>query len=207
MTLAPLYWKDAREHLARDPIMKQLLTRFNEGSIVSRGNAFFTLIRSIAGQQISVRAADAVWRRFEEVLPDMTPSAVLKTPEEALKQCGFSRQKIAYMRNLCEFFLKENITQHHWDEMDDESVIQHLTQVKGIGRWTTEMFLIFCLLRPNVFPLDDIGLQRGLQLHFLPHMTCFSRKEALARAECWQPYRSVATWYIWRSIDPNDVGY
>ncbi len=204
----PIYWQEARLHLKKDPVMGQLVERFPAAGLESRGDAFYTLSRSIVGQQISVKAADAVWGRFAGLLPEFHAHAVLGLEETALRTCGLSRQKIAYLRYLSEFFLEQGITSHlHWDGMEDEAVIRHLTQVKGIGRWSAEMFLMFCLMRPDVYPLDDIGLQRGLGRHYGLAQKPFSRQLALEVAEPWRPYRSVATWYLWRSIDPGEVQY
>jgi DNA-3-methyladenine glycosylase II len=193
-----------------DPVMASLLARYPEGIITSRGDPFYTLMRSISGQQISVKAADAVWGRVEALMQTgggITPDTIQQLSDEALRACGLSRQKILYMRHLSAFFIEEQITPQHWDGMEDEAVIRHICQIKGIGRWTAEMFLIFCLLRPDVFPLDDIGLQRALHQQYALPQKPFPRADALQLAERWQPYRSVATWYLWRSIDPSDVGY
>jgi DNA-3-methyladenine glycosylase II len=210
---SPHYWDDAIAHLSNDPVMHGLITRFPEGQMTSRGDPFYTLMRSIIGQQISVQSADAVWGRLAAAVGEVHPDTILALSEETARTCGLSRQKITYMRHLADFFRAENITSSHtWHGMDDEAVIAHITQVKGIGRWTAEMFMMFCLLRSDVFPLDDIGLHRALYLHYMPKpntttKTPFAKQEALNIAANWQPYRSVATWYLWRAIDPSDVGY
>ena len=204
----PLYWLEAKQHLQKDVVLSRLIASFPDSMMVSRGDAFYTLSRSIVGQQISVKAADAVWGRVSNALSEVHPDNVLLLDDEALRACGLSRQKIAYLRHLSHFFREQNITsQAHWEGMDDEAVIRHLCQVKGIGRWSAEMFLMFCLMRPDVYPLDDIGLQRALSLQFGLAQKPFARHEALELAERWRPYRSVATWYLWRSIDPNEVAY
>jgi DNA-3-methyladenine glycosylase II len=206
--ITPFYWHDAAVHLSRDPVMRELISRFSTGTLQSRGDPFHTLARSIVGQQISVQSADAVWSRFRATLSILHPDAVLLLEDETLRACGLSRQKISYLRHLSHFFRDHAITsQNHWEGMVDTAVIAHLTQIKGIGRWSAEMFLMFCLMRPDVYPLDDIGLQRALLLNYGVIAKPFDRKAATVLAENWQPYRSVATWYLWRSIDPSDVAY
>ena len=202
------YWLKATEFLSHDSVMQCLVNQFQGSIVQSRGDAFYTLVRSVIGQQISVRAADAVWGRLGALLPELHPDAVLALEEIQLKSCGLSRQKIAYLRNVSVFFIAHGITTpDYWNDMDDSAVIGHLTQIKGIGRWSAEMFLIFCLMRPDVFPIDDIGLQRALCLHYGLLQKPFPMHHALLLADSWRPYRSVATWYLWRSIDPAEVGY
>lgn len=195
----PAYWPEAKEALSQaDPVMAGIIAQYQGETLVSRGDAFHTLARSIVGQQISVKAADAVWARVEPKVQSLAFS------EESLQNCGLSRQKIIYLKSLAEFFHRESITCGYWEGMSDEEVIRHLTQVKGIGRWSAEMFLIFHLLRPDVFPVDDIGLQKAIVKNYAVD----NHKKSLTEyAQLWQPYRSVATWYLWRSLDPVPVEY
>ena len=205
--MIPHYWQQASQELAAsDAVMAALVVRYGELGLVSRGDAFGTLARSIVGQQISVKAADSVWARFVAVVAEVSPAKVLAVGETGLQGCGLSQRKIEYMVDLARHFVSGRLDPQHWAEMDDESVIGELTEVRGIGRWTAEMFLIFNLLRPDVFPLDDIGLQRAVSTHY-----CGGDKQtprALATlGERWRPWRSVATWYLWRSLDPLPVEY
>lgn len=168
-----------------------------------KGDAFHTLARSIVGQQISVKAADSVWARLAGKIQDSGfRQGIIALSEDELRACGLSRSKAIYLKSLAEFFEKENIAEGYWDGMEDEEVIRHITQVKGIGRWSAEMFLIFHLLRPDVFPVADLGLQKAIKLHYGLEQGALT--EHAAR---WQPYRSVATWYLWRSLDPLPVEY
>jgi DNA-3-methyladenine glycosylase II len=208
---APVYWDDACRHLSRrDRVMKKLIPKFGDARLQSRGDAFTTLARSITGQQISVKAAQSVWDRFVSAsgCPStrLRPAAVLSMPVEALRGVGLSQRKAEYLLDLARHFEEGLVHVPQWREMDDEAIIEELVAIRGIGRWTAEMFLIFHLMRPNVMPLDDLGLLKGISLnYFSGEPVC--RAEAREVGEAWAPYRSVATWYIWRSLDPLPVEY
>ena len=205
--MSPDYWQKASRALARgDPVMAALVRRYKGMSLVSRGDAFGTLARSIVGQQISVKAADAVWGRFSAVVGSVSPDAVLHTGMSGLQGCGLSSRKIEYVVDLARHFSEGRIEPGRWTTLDDETVIAELTDVRGIGRWTAEMFLIFNLMRPDVFPLDDLGLQKAVFLNYFDGEK--QPRSVLAEAgERWRPWRSVATWYLWRSLDPLPVEY
>ena len=205
--MIPTYWTQASHALARiDPVMDELVERHAGESIVSRGDPFATLIRSIVGQQISVKAADSVWARVIAALPVLTPAAVLACTTEQLRACGLSARKVEYVVDLAAHFAGGRIHTHHWPAMDDAGIIAELTAVRGIGVWTAEMFLIFNQLRPDVFPLDDIGLQKAVARHYFAGERP-SRRQLAGFGERWRPWRSVATWYLWRSLDPVPVEY
>ena len=203
----PSYWADARAHLMkRDRVLRKLLPQYEQGMLESRGDAFVTLARSIVGQQISVRAAQAVWDRCEAVVPRVTPKHMLALAPTTLREAGLSQRKVEYIQDLAQHFEDGRLHAKQWQHMDDEAIIRELITVRGIGRWTAEMFLIFYLLRPDVLPLDDIGLLAGIsRLYFSGEAV--SRSDAREVAQAWAPYRSVATWYIWRSLDPLPVAY
>jgi DNA-3-methyladenine glycosylase II len=208
---APSYWDDACKHLARrDRVLKRLMPKFGDARLTSRGDAFTTLARSIVGQQISVKAAQAVWDRFAAAVGGMPtrllPGAVLAVSNEALRGAGLSQRKCEYLGDLATRFVDGRVHVDQWATMDDEAIIDELVAVRGIGRWTAEMFLIFHLMRPDVLPLDDLGLLKGISLNYFSGEPV-SRAEAREVAEPWAPYRSVATWYIWRSLDPLPVEY
>ena len=171
-----------------------------------RGEPFHTLARAIVGQQISVAAAQTVWNRFSSHVSIVSPEKVLKAKTKDLRACGLSGRKCEYITDLARRFADGHLHLHKWPGMDDEAVIEDLTQVRGIGRWTAEMFLMFNLLRPDVFPLDDLGLQKGLRLAYHGGRKV-SMKTLRRRGEDWRPWRSVATWYLWRSLDPVPVEY
>jgi DNA-3-methyladenine glycosylase II len=203
----PAYWKRATGQLgAADRVLGGLIRRYKGLTLASRGDAFQTLARSIIGQQISVKAAQSVWDRFAAEVGDMQPQRVLRLSVARLRGCGLSGQKAGYLLDLSARFAEGAIDVKRWHAMDDEALIADLIQVKGIGRWTAEMFLIFYLTRPDVFPLGDLGLQRALSLHYNKGRQLSDRRIA-ALSTLWRPWRSVATWYLWRSLDPVPVEY
>lgn len=205
--MTPAYWIQASQDLAQaDPVMAELVERHAGESIVSRGDPFATLVRSIVGQQISVKAADSVWARLIAALPALTPTTVLACPAEQLRACGLSARKVEYVSDLAAHFDGGQIHTHRWPAMEDAEIIAELTAVRGVGVWTAEMFLIFNQLRPDVFPLDDIGLQKAVARHYLAGERP-SRRQLADVGNRWRPWRSVATWYLWRSLDPVPVEY
>ena len=210
-SVTPEYWDEACKHLTkRDRVMKKLIPQFGEARLQSRGDAFTTLARSIVGQQISVKAAQSVWDRFAGLLPGpstrIPPAAVLDLSADGLRQIGLSARKVDYLRDLAGHFHTGAVHVRQWSSMEDEAIIEELIAIRGIGRWTAEMFLIFHLMRPNVMPLDDLGLLKGISLNYFSGEPV-SRVEAREVGDAWAPFRSVATWYIWRSLDPLPVDY
>jgi DNA-3-methyladenine glycosylase II len=209
--VTPDYWDDACRHLGRrDRVMKKLIPKFGEARLQSRGDAFTTLARSIVGQQISVKAAQSVWDRFAATVGGvptrLAPAAVSSVAPTALREAGLSARKAEYLLDLARHFTNGTVHVGQWDEMDDEAIIAELVAIRGIGRWTAEMFLIFHLMRPNVLPLDDLGLLKGISVNYFSGEPV-SRNEAREVGDAWAPFRSVATWYIWRSLDPLPVDY
>ncbi len=210
----PSYWPEATHHLKRRcKVMKRLIQAHPEGMLVSKRDGFYTLFRAIVGQQISVKAADSVWAKCESAIKPLSPEALLKTPPEILRKCGLSLQKVTYAMHVASFFAETPRTPQFWSTLSDAEAISTLTSIKGVGTWTAEMFLMFHLLRPNVLPVKDIGLLKAMHVHFPDEIPELARgkyhKPAMyeAIAERWQPYRSVATWYLWRALDPVDVAY
>jgi len=200
--LLPEYWRAAARELGRrDPVLKVFIRRCHGLPLRSRGDAFQTLARAIVGQQISVKAAQSVWNRLAAHLTVVTPAGMLETHSEALRECGLSRQKVLYLHDLAQRFASGALDVSGWHRLDDEALIAELTRVKGIGRWTAEMFLIFFLARPDVLPLDDLGLKRAMSLHYGRGRALTSHRMRRIGA-AWAPWRSVATWYLWRSLDP-----
>ena len=205
--VTPEYWEEARKYLTRkDRVMKRLIPQFGSACLQSRGDAFTTLARSIVGQQISVKAAQSVWERFAELPKRMTPANVLKLKVDDMRGAGLSARKIEYLVDLALHFDSGAIHVDAWRGMEDEEIIAELVGIRGIGRWTAEMFLIFHLMRPNVLPLDDVGLISGISKNYFSGDPV-SRSDAREVAAAWNPYCSVATWYIWRSLDPLPVAY
>ena len=207
MSITPEYWAAACAHLSKkDRVMKRLIPQFGDACLASRGDAFVTLARSIVGQQISVKAAQSVWNKFAALSKKITPAGVLKLKVDDMRAAGLSARKVEYLVDLALHFSNGAVHTRQWGEMDDESIIEELVAIRGIGRWTAEMFLIFYLLRPNVLPLDDVGLINGISHNYFSG-EAVSRSDAREVASAWAPYCSVATWYIWRSLDPQPVAY
>ncbi|MCD8504800.1 MAG: DNA-3-methyladenine glycosylase 2 family protein [Burkholderiaceae bacterium] len=204
----PDYWDRASADLMkRDRVMRRLIPNHAEVWLQSRGNPFVTLARSILGQQISVKAAESVWQRvLVNCGKRLTPTAVINAGPELLRESGLSARKVEYILDLAGHFKNRLVHPARWADMDDEAVISELTDIRGIGRWTAEMFLIFNLQRPNVLPLDDIGLLRAISLLYYSGEPV-SRYEAREVAQGWHPWCTVATWYLWRSLDPIPVEY
>src|SRR5215510_14751845 len=186
--MKPEYWDKAKRALARkDPVMAAIIKRHPKVFMVRRGEAFMTLARAICGQQISVKAAQSVWNRVCDCVGEITPRNVLRRKRPQLRACGLSDRKTEYIADLAQHFVDGKIHERRWPEMGDEAIIAELVDVRGIGRWTAEMFLMFNLLRPDVFPLDDLGLQKGLRVNYFK-----GRKISLSRR---------------RSLDPIPVEY
>lgn len=203
----PDYWERACADLVkRDRILKKLIPQCGPVHLKARGDPFTTLARSIVGQQISVKAAQTVWDRLLLACPGMLPPAVVALGYEKLAACGLSKRKAEYILDLGQHFLGERLHVDRWATMDDEDVIAELIQIRGIGRWTAEMFLIFNLMRPNVLPLDDLGLIKAISVNYFSGEPV-TRSEAREVAANWAPWKTVATWYMWRSLEPVPVVY
>jgi DNA-3-methyladenine glycosylase II len=203
----PAYWDKACADLVkRDRILKKLIPKFGPVHLLSRGDPFVTLARSVVGQQISVASAQAAWAKIEGACPKLVPQQFIKLGQEKLTACGLSRRKAEYVLDLAQHFVSGALHVGKWTSMEDEAVIAELTQIRGIGRWTAEMFLIFNLSRPDVLPLDDLGLIRAISVNYFSGEPV-TRSEAREVAANWEPWRTVATWYMWRSLDPLPVDY
>ncbi|KVW96805.1 DNA-3-methyladenine glycosylase family protein [Thiobacillus denitrificans] len=204
---APAYWHTACAELAAaDPVMAALIARYPDAILANRGDPFQTLARAIVGQQISVKAADSVWARFAGYAQTVSPEHIATLELDALAACGLSRRKAEYLRDLAGHFADGRVEPTRWKKMEDEAVIAELIDVRGIGRWTAEMFLIFSLRRPDVWPVDDIGLQKAVAMHYFAGERP-TPKALRQHGERHTPWRTVATWYLWRSLDPAVVQY
>src|SRR2546430_13505771 len=200
--MKPDCWTRAKRALARrDPVMAAIMRAHPKIFLTPRGEPFFTLGRAIVGQQISVKAAQSVWSRVVQCVGEITPALVLARERPELRACGLSDRKVEYIADLAQHFADGAIHVHRWPEMADEEIIAELIAVRGIGRWTAEMFLMFNLLRPDVFPLDDLGLQKGIRRAYFKGRKV-SLRTMTRLGEAWLPWRSVAPWYPWRSRDP-----
>lgn len=205
--VTPYFWEEACKHLVKkDRVMKRLIPQFGDARLETRGDAFVTLARSIIGQQISVKAAQTVWDRFAQLPKRMTAANVLKLKVDDMRAAGLSARKVEYLVDLALHFDNGALHVKSWDTMSDDEIVAELVAIRGIGRWTAEMFLIFHLMRPNVLPLDDVGLINGISTNYFSG-DMVSRSDAREVAAAWAPYCTVATWYIWRSLDPVPVEY
>mgnify|MGYP001179081557 FL=1 len=203
----PIFWEIAKKDLIKkDKKLGAIIKSYPKDFLFSKSDPFYTLVRSIIGQQISVKAAQVVWNRFENKIKKVNPKNTSTMHFMSLKSCGLSRQKISYLKSLSDAFLYKKINPIKWEQSSDEEIINELVQIRGIGRWTAEMFLIFNLCRPDIFPADDLGVIKGI-------CNCYNleypikKEAAINMSKKWAPYRSVATWYFWRSLDPIPVEY
>lgn len=205
--MTPDYWDEAKAALRkRDKVLKKIIDSYRGEIMTLRGDPFFTLARSIAGQQISVKAADSVWKKLLGNVSRITPTVIANTDSSILRACGLSTSKVLYMHALANHFLENKKTIKNWPKMTDDEIIKELTSIHGIGRWTAEMFLMFGLGRPDVFPIADLGLLKGIYRHYNKSEK-MSKDEVLAIGERWRPYRSLGTWYMWRALDPLPISY
>jgi len=202
----PKYWENAKKFFnKKDKTLSKIIKKY-PSHLKSRKDPFFSLCKSIVGQQISVTAANSVWKKLESKSKKIAPKNILKLTTRQIASCGLSRQKILYLKILSKKFLNKELNVKKLKKMNDEDAIKYLTQVKGIGKWTAEMFLFFNQMRPNIFPVQDIGLLRAISINYKTKYPP-SEKQLRDFKEKWSPYCTVATWYLWRSIDPVPVNY
>ncbi len=203
----PSYWQEAKEYLiVNDDILANLIASYSSETMINYHDAFLTLFKAIVGQQISVNAANAITQRLEILLGTITIENYLATNEQLLRECGLSRQKIRYITNICQGFEQGILTPKAWADMSDIEITKQLTLIKGIGPWTAQMFLIFHLHRQDIFPINDLGLLNAIQQHY-GKKTSLTKEQIKDLSQIWKPYRTVATWYLWRSLDPVPVQY
>ncbi len=208
MRRPPAYWNRAKKILCkRDSILKKIIKKYNQGFLSTRSNPFFSLCRTIVGQQISTKAADSIWAKFEKKCKNnITPKIVLKISSRNLKNAGLSRQKVTYLKNIARAFKNKSFDIKKLKNMNDDEAISYITKLKGLGVWSAEMFLMFNLNRPDIFPTKDIGLLRAISKNY--KTTYPPSKKFLSKiSDSHSGYRTVFTWYMWRSIDPVDVDY
>ena len=208
MSKTPKYWHKAKKLISKkDPILKKIIKKFNKGYLKTRNNPFFSLCRTIVGQQISTKAADSIWLKFEmKCKKKIVPKIVLKLTSRSLRSAGLSHQKITYLKNIAKNFKNKTFKVRDLKKMDDKLAIDYITQLKGLGIWSAQMFLMFNLNRPDIFPTKDIGLIRAISKNY---KTSYPPSEKFLNkiSKMHSGYRSVFTWYMWRCIDPVDVEY
>jgi len=208
MKRPPVYWKKGKKILSKkDSVLRKIIVKYNKGFLTTRNNPFFSLCRTIVGQQISTKAADSIWAKFEKKCKrKIKPKTILKISSRNLKGAGLSRQKISYLKNIAKAFVNKSFDVKQLKKMNDIDAINYITKLKGLGVWSAEMFLMFNLNRPNIFPIKDIGLLRAISKNYktsYPPSKKFLEKISKTHAG----YRTIFTWYMWRSIDPSDVEY
>ena len=208
MKRPPGYWQKAKRTLSRrDSVLRKIIKKYNKGFLTTRNNPFFSLCRTIVGQQISTKAADSIWTKFEKKCKNnINPKVIIKIPSRNLKSAGLSRQKVSYLKNIAKAFISKSFDVAKLKKMNDSEAINYITKLKGLGVWSAEMFLMFNLNRPNIFPVKDIGLLRAISKNY---RTVYppSKKILEKISKIHYGYRTVFTWYMWRSIDPSDVEY
>jgi len=208
MKRSPTYWQKAKRILSkRDPILRRIIKKYKKGALSTRNNPFFSLCRTIVGQQISTKAADSIWHKFEKKCKKrIIPNTVLKLSSRTLKSAGLSRQKVSYLKNIAKSFKNKSFNVRKLKKMNDQDAINYIIKLKGLGVWSAEMFLMFNLNRPNMFPVQDIGLLRAISKNYKTSYPP-SKKLLDKISKLHTGYRTVFTWYMWRSIDPTDVEY
>jgi len=202
--IAP-YWKAAKTHLrCVDPMMSRLIDLYEDPPLRTLGRPFETLVHAIVGQQISAKAADAIWRRFLDLVGEVSPAQVARHSREAYREVGLSHRKAEYILGLADS--GSWIETHSWSEMCDDDIKSTLCGLRGVGPWTAEMVLIFSFMRPDIFPLGDIGIVRAIEALY-HDKSRLTPEQLLKIAEPWRPFRTVGTWYIWRHLDDEPVQY
>ena len=206
MKKPPAYWNKAKRILSkRDPVLRKIIIKYNKGFLTSKNNPFFSLCRTIVGQQISTKAADSIWSKFEKKCRKrIVPKVVLKLSSKNLKSVGLSRQKVSYLKNIAKAFKNKSFDIKKLKKTNDDDAINYITKLKGLGVWSAEMFLMFNLNRPDIFPIKDIGLLRSISKNYktsYPPSKRFLNKISKLHSG----YRTVSTWYFWRDIDSEDV--
>ena len=208
MSKPPKYWSKAKEILSkRDKVMKKLIHNYQDGSLVTRNDVFFSLCKSIIGQQISVAAANSVFLRFKKKCKNKINARIVsKLSFSSLKSCGLSKQKVKGIKDLARRILNKTFKPSLINKMTDEEAIEYLSDLRQIGRWSAEMILLFTFNRSNIWPLQDIGLLRAISNNY--NKKYFPPKIFLNKLyKKFTPYCSVATWYLWRSIDDEPIQY
>ena len=208
MSSPPKYWFVAKKVLSKkDPVLKKIIKKFNKGYLKTRNDPFFSLCRTIVGQQISTKAADSIWSKFENKCKKrIIPKIVLKLSSQNLKSAGLSRQKVSYLKNIAKAFKNRSFEIKKLKKMNDLEAISYITKLKGLGVWSAQMFLMFNLNRPDIFPIKDIGLLRSLSKNYKTSYPP-SKKFLNKISNLHSGYRTVSTWYFWRDIDSEEVEY
>ena len=207
MASPPEYWHKACRILSRrDAIMAKVIRQFPNDYLHGGNDAFETLYRAIVGQQISLKAAASIRSKLEQKIGKITPDNIKSRRRKTLRQCGLSENKTSFLKSTAEFFIAERATKKYWRQHDFDDIHQKLISIKGVGEWSFQMFAIFYLKHPDIYPIGDMGLINALQKNYSPNRI-LTREKISKLGETWTPWRTVATWYLWRSIDPDPIVY
>lgn len=198
----PSWWTEALDHFKDDSIMAELINTYDGEGLKGRGDLFYTIVRSIIGQQISVIAAESIWKRFEALVGQVSPENVRQYTKEEIASCGITRPKSGYILGLAND--SELLINFPYASSTESEIRKHLIQFKGVGPWTAEMVMIFALLLPDIYSPKDIGLVNAIKRLF-PEVETMDAAEEVAKQ--WAPYRTMASWYLWRTLDPIPVEY
>ncbi len=204
----PHYWLNAVKHLqSNDPVLSKLINKHRSKTyLITANSIFITFIKIIIGQQISIEVANSIESKIKKLLGNINPKKILATPDQHLRNCGLSFRKVAYIKGIAEIIKSKSSFFSNLESMDDMDAIKELVKLYGIGTWSAEMFLIFHFNRPNILPLGDIGLINSYCKNYKIKRDVFIKKISKTR-KLWEPYCTVATWYLWRDIDEDVVQY
>ena len=207
MSNKPKYWNRAKKILSKkDKVMRKLINNYKDKSLITRNDVFYSLCMSITGQQLSISSASAIFKRFQKKVGKITPTRVSKLSISQIKSCGMTKQKAKGIKELAVKMIRKEFNPKLINKMSDEEAIEYLSELRQIGRWSAEMILLFTFNRSNIWPLQDIGLLRAISNNY--NKKYFPPKSFLDRLyKKFSPYCSVATWYLWRSIDNEPIQY
>ena len=205
----PDYWEESIDFLQNnDKKLAQIINKYSESVLIGRRDPLETLIRSVVGQQISVKAAASVWQKMVDLVGELSADNILLVNKEKIKSCGLSKQKTQYVLNIAEHFKTHNINdESYWDDRKFSNIYDELITIKGVGPWTVEMFGMFYLLERDIFPLKDLGIIKAINQLYCADEVLLTIDQVIAISDRWKPYRTVACWYLWRSIDNEAVLY
>ena len=205
--MKPTYWNKGKIYLSnKDKVLKKIIDQFPNQSLKLNDNSFHALINSIIGQQISVSAANSMKSKLFSLKKNITPRTLKNFKNSQLKKCGLSKQKILYINNISEFFINNKKFVNEMRKTDEDIIREKLIEIKGIGNWTIDMFLLFTHGSSNIFPSGDLGFIKAISKNYKKDLP-LTDKFLLSLFKKWSPYSSIATWYLWRSLDPLPVSY
>ena len=205
----PNYWQESIDFLQnKDEKLAKIIKKYSESVLIGSENSLETLIRSVVGQQISVKAAASVWQKMNSLIGKLSADNVLSVNKEKLKSCGLSHQKTQYILNIANHYKIHHIDdEFYWNDREFSNIYDELISIKGIGPWTVEMFGMFYLLEKDIFPIKDLGIIKAINKIYCVDKEALKLDQIITISDRWKPYRTVACWYLWRSIDNEAVLY